>query len=214
MKRNGNNDTNILDNNSNYKLIDNISLLPSSYDKIEALEIINPPKIYESKNSIRSFFENLTKKSIYAYPSNTLNSLTFNWVYHVIKNRKKNQKVKLDSLTEISPTLKSKTLFNKIKPKWAGKYEFLFHNKKNQKCCPLFLTLIQSNLKQIVIILFLFGIFSIWDTFSVIIFKELLLLFKNNDISQIKPESRNWILKPLNLKQLVILMIINKISSI
>ena len=214
MKRNGNNDTNIIDNNSNYKLIDNISLLPSSYEKIEALEIINPPKIYESKNSIRSFFENLTKKSIYVYPTNTLNSLTFNWVYHVIKNRKKNQKLKLDSLSEISPKLKSKTLFNKIKPKWAGKYEFLSRNKKNQKCCPLFLTLVQSNLKQIVIILFLFGIFSIWDTFSVIIFKELLLLFKNNDISQIKPESRNWILKPLNLKQLVILMIINKISSI
>ena len=74
--------------------------------------------------------------------------------------------------------------------------------------------IIYSNLKEIIILLFLYGVLSIWDTFSVIIFQELLLLFKNINISQTEIENRNWILKSLNLKQLVILMIINKISSI
>ena len=211
---NNTNNYNSIENNSDYKLIDNISLLPSSYNKIEALEIINPPKINETKNMAKNFLSKLTKKSIYAYPTNILNRITFNWTYEVIKKRKKNQKLKLTSLSEISPSFQSKSLFNEIKPKWAGKYEFLSHSKKKQKCCPLFLTLIKSNLKQVIIILFLYGVLSIWDTFSVIIFKELLLLFKNNDVSQIEPEKRNWVLKSLNLKQLVILMIINKISYI
>ena len=215
MKENNQtNNCNITDTNSDYKLIDNVSLLPSSYNKIEALEIINPPTINESKNRTKNFFSKLTRKSIYAYPTNFLNRLTFRWTYQVIKEQKKSKKLKLNSLPEISPSLQSKNLFSKIKPKWAGKYQFLSQRKKKEKCCPLFLTLITSNLKQIIIILSLYGLLSTWETFSVLIFQELLLLFKYTDISQIKQENRNWILKILNLKQLVILMIFNKISSI
>ena len=51
------------------------------------------------------------------YPAGFFSSLTFNWLYKIIKNRTKDNPVKLSSLDEISPEMQSKQIFDEIKKK-------------------------------------------------------------------------------------------------
>ena len=210
---------NLTNENAGYKSsasIDIASLLIYPESKIEPLEIISPPDDSSAADS-KNTGENKNEK--YSYPSSFLSSITFNWVFDVVKNRSNDKPIKLSNLGNISPSLQSEKFFNQIQPIWDYKYfEISRNNLKNNvsvnhSFLPLFMTLIKSNFKKIIVILTLIFIYSIWDFFSVIIFKEIILLFGDEDSDEIE-DKRNLLLKHLTLKQLISLMIINKTSCI
>ena len=52
-----------------------------------------------------------TKSKNVVYPAGFFSSLTFNWLYKIIKNRTEDNPVKLSSLDEISPEVQSKHIY-------------------------------------------------------------------------------------------------------
>ena len=116
----------------------------------------------ESKIKFKKL-ENLDKDEIptekkIAFPAGFFSSLTFNWIYKIIKKRTEDNPVKLNSLDEISPEVQSKHIYEQIRLIWYGKY-----NKKVNKIkstgYPLFMTLLITNKKKIFISFFLFFAF-------------------------------------------------------
>ena len=88
------------------------------------------------------------------YPAGFFSSLTFNWLYKIIKNRTKDNPVKLSSLDKISPEVQSKHIFDEIKIKWYEKYNKKVKSKSTGY--PLFMTLLSTNKKKYLFILFYF----------------------------------------------------------
>ena len=67
----------------------------------------NSVKNFKKLKNIDSNEIPLKSKNI-AYPAGFLSSLTFNWLYEIIKNRTEDNPFKLSSLAEISPEVQSK----------------------------------------------------------------------------------------------------------
>ena len=198
--------------NSNIK-----SLIPSSYNKIESFDSINPPInsnsifMYSSISSNKKK-EKKSQKKI-SFPSNIFSMISFNWVYDLIKTIKKKNKLKYSYLGEVSENYKSKELLSEIKPKWYGKYyDMMLKDKKEKKktIYPLLMTLIMANLWKIIFALSLFLFMSGLDFVGVLIFEELLGRFKEN---QDKP-SRVLYLQKISLPKLVVSMILYKLVSL
>ena len=197
---------------------DTIALVPTSYNKIESLDIINPPinsnkkENYSSISSNKEKEKKLSKKEI-VYPSNIYSRISFNWVYDLIRNIKKNNKIKLSYLGEVSDNYKSKVILNEIKPKWYGKYYSMMmdnREEKNKTIYPLLMTLVMANLGKILFSLSIFLFMSALDFFGVLIFEELLGRFKENT----DKSSRVEILQNISLYKLVIYMILYKLISL
>ena len=140
------------------------------------------------------------------YPTNLFSTLSFSWIYNVIKNRKKERPLNLSSLGEISPSLKSKNFYNEIMINWYGKYNKKVQEKNNGY--PLFMTLLTTNKKRIIISLILFFIRFISDFFFVLSLKEIITRFNENN------RRHKTILYSLNLLQLILFMIINKLIGL
>ena len=98
--------------------------------------------------------EIIPKSKTIAYPAGFFSSLTFNWLYKIIKNRTKDNPVKLSSLDDISHEVQSKSLFDEIKVKWYEKYSKKVKSKSTGY--PLFMTLLSTNKKNIYCFYFIF----------------------------------------------------------
>ena len=150
--------------------------------------------------------EIIPKSKTIAYPSGFFSSLTFNWLYKIIKNRTKDNPVKLSSLDEISPEVQSKSIFDEIKIKWYEKY-----NKKvklKSTGYPLFMTLLSTNKKKIFISFILFFIRIVSELLNVLAFKEIITYFN------IQEKRQKTLLSNLRLHQLIIIMLINKLIGL
>ena len=195
-----------------------LSLIPSSYNKIESFDTITSPGKYNQNNHFSSISSNIKeKKSIsskkIAYPSNFLSMIFFNWVYDLIKTIKKKNKLKFSYLGEVSEDYKSKVMLNEIKPKWYGKYnKIMLKNIKEKKKSyyPLLMTLIMANLGKIIFSLTIFLIMSALDFTGVLIFEELLGRFKEKK----DKTSRVLFLQNIPLYKLVLYMISYKLLSL
>ena len=147
----------------------------------------------------------LESKNI-AYPANFFSSLTFNWIYKIIKNRTEDNPVKLSSLDEISPEVQSKQIYEEIRINWYGKYEKKAKSKSTGY--PLFMTLLITNKKKIIISFILFFIRFISELFNVLAFKEIITYFNINK------KRHKTLLLNFNLAQLIIIMLINKFTAL
>ena len=136
------------------------------------------------------------------YPANFFNSLSFSWLYDVIKNRTEDNPVSLSSLNEISPTVQSKHFFDEIMINWYGKYSKRVKAKSTGY--PLFLTLLSTNTRRIVVSLILFFIRFISEFFFVLSFKDIITRFNQNK------KRHKTILSSLSLIELIVFMLINK----
>ena len=174
-------ESNILNNQTNNKI------------KFKKLENIDTDEIpLKSKNIV--------------YPAGFFSSLTFNWLYKIIKNRTEDNPVKLSSLDEISPEVQSKHIYEQIMENWYGKY-----NKKvkaKSTGYPLFMTLLSTNKKKIFISFVLFFIRFISELFNVLAFKEIITYFNVNK------KRHKTLLINFNLQQLIIIMLINKLTAL
>ena len=150
--------------------------------------------------------EIIPKSKTIVYPAGFFSSLTFNWLYKIIKNRTKDNPVKLSSLDEISPEVQSKSIFDEIKIKWYEKY-----NKKvklKSTGYPLFMTLLSTNKKKIFISFILFFIRIVSELLNVLAFKEIITYFN------IQEKRQKTLLSNLRLHQLIIIMLINKLIGL
>ena len=174
-------ESNILNNQTNNKI------------KFKKLENIDKDEIpLKSKNIV--------------YPAGFFSSLTFNWLYKIIKNRTEDNPVKLSSLDEISSEVQSKHIYEQIMENWYGKY-----NKKvkaKSTGYPLFMTLLSTNKKKIFISFVLFFIRFISELFNVLAFKEIITYFNVNK------KRHKTLLINFNLQQLIIIMLINKLTAL
>ena len=174
-------ESNILNNQTNNKI------------KFKKLDNIDTDEIpLESKNIV--------------YPAGFFSSLTFNWLYKIIKNRTEDNPVKLSSLDEISHEVQSKHIYEQIMENWYGKY-----NKKvkaKSTGYPLFMTLLSTNKKKIFISFVLFFIRFISELFNVLAFKEIITYFNVNK------KRHKTLLINFNLQQLIIIMLINKLTAL
>ena len=150
----------------------------------------------------RSDKEDIDHKTKIVYPANFFNSLSFNWLYDVIKNRTEDNPVKLSSLNEISPTVQSKHFYDEIMINWYGKYNKKVKSKSTGY--PLFMTLLSTNTRRIFISLILFFIRFISEFFFVLSFKDIITRFNQNK------KRHKTILSSLSLIELIIFMLINK----
>jgi hypothetical protein len=195
---------------------DNVSLIPSSYNKIESFDEIISPNKEEQKMHYSSFSNKESKKSSsnkIAFPASIYSMVSFNWVKDIVKTTKKKHKMKYKYLGDVSEDYKSKEVLNEIKPRWYGKYNVIMHKniKENKRSIsPLVMTLITGNLRKIIFSLSIFFIMSILDYLGVLIFEELLGRFKEN---KNKP-SRVLFLQSVPLYKLVIYMILYKFFSL
>ena len=208
--------------------INDTSTNQSTSFEMESFEIENPLLINGNKRKESSDYyiinntkEYITKK--FAYPANILSTLSFNWVYDVIKKSKKNKNLQFSNLGEVSPNYKSEIIFKEIETKWYGKYYYLLTQLKEMKkrsIFPLFMTLIQANYWRIVFSMILYMAIGALDFIGVFMFKELLSHFKEKkefDINRTQNEDDEeeiTFLKSLSLNQLIILMILHKVVSL
>ena len=169
--------------------------------------------LQESKGKdkeVKIKFKKLSKKDIddekqstkIVYPANLYSSLSFNWLYDVIKNRTEDNPVKLSSLDEISPSVQSKHFFDEIMINWYEKYSKKVKAKSTGY--PLFMTLLSTNTRRIIISLILFFIRFISEFFFVLSFKDVITRFNHNK------KRHKTILSSFSLLQLIIFMLINK----
>ncbi len=198
-----------------YKDSNSISLIPSSYNKIESFDVISPPLGDNNKIQYSLISSNKQEKKKEAkkitYPSKFILMISFYWIYDLIKTIKKKNKLKFSYLGEVAENYQSEAILNEIKPKWYGKYNsILIKNKKEKKksIYPLLMTLIMANLSKIIFSLSLFLIMSGLDFLGVFIFEELLGRFKEKNTSRL-----NY-LKELSLSTLVFYMIVYKFLSL
>ena len=208
--------------------INDTSTNQSTSFEMESFEIENPLLINGNKRKESSdyFIINNTKEYItkkFTYPANILSTLSFNWVYDVIKKSKKNKNLQFSNLGEVSPNYKSEIIFKEIETKWYGKYYYLLTQLKEMKkrsIFPLFMTLIQANYWRIVFSIILYMAIGALDFIGVFMFKELLSHFKDKkefDINRTQNEDDEeeiTFLKSLSLNQLIILMILHKVVSL
>ena len=141
-------------------------------------------------------------KTKIVYPANFFNSLSFNWLYDVIKNRTEDNPVKLSSLNEISPTVQSKHFYDEIMINWYGKYNKKVKSKSTGY--PLFMTLLSTNSRRIIISLILFFIRFISEFFFVLSFKDIITRFNQSK------KRHKTILSSLSLLELIFFMLLNK----
>ena len=194
-----------------------ISLIPSSYNKIESFDAIKSPIKEEQKKHYSSISSNKESKKSpskkIAFPASIYSMISFSWVNDIVKTTKKKHKMKYAYLGDVSEDYKSKEVLNEIKTKWYGKYNAMMHNnvRENKRSIyPLVMTLITANLGKILFSLSIFFIMSILDYLGVLIFEELLGRFKAN---QNKP-SRVSFLQTVPLYKLVIYMILYKFFAL
>ena len=194
-----------------------LSLLPSSYNKIESFDVISPPLNQNLQSQYSSISSNKKEKKVspkkITFPSNLYTMISFNWVYELIKTIKKKNKLKYSYLGEVSENYKSEAILNEIKPKWYGKYhDMLLNNIKNKKksIYPILMTLVMANLSKIIFTLSLFLFMSGLDFSGVFIFEELLGRFKEKK----EDTSRLPFLHDISLPKLVFLMILYKFMSL
>ena len=140
------------------------------------------------------------------YPTNIYLSLSFNWLFGVIKGRTENNPIKLSVLGEISPKLQSQNFFNEIMTKWYKNYSFKIKEKINGY--PLFMTLLSTNFKRIIISLILFFIKFISEFFFVLALKEIITRYNPSK------KRHKTILYSFNLLQIIVFMLINKLISL
>ena len=195
-----------------------ISLIPSSYKKIESEEIITPSpyqqinlnSIYSSEKKNNDDNNNEKK---YDYPSDFFSLISFNWVYNTIKLIKKRHKAKFSYLGNVSEKYKSKEILSEIKPIWYGKYSNVVQKnlkENNKSVYPLLMTLVKANLWRIIFSLSMFFLMSALDFFGVLIFQELLGRFKEN-----QDDNSRWLfLENKSLYKLVFFMIIYKLLAL
>ena len=180
--------------------------------KANILSLLNDKKVKEKpikipfkKIETQDKEEALSKSKI-VYPTNLYSSLSFNWLYNVIKKRTEENPVKLSSLEEISPEVQSKHFFDEIMTQWYGKY-----NKKVKTKItgyPLFLTLLSTNTRRIVISLILFFIRFISEFFFVLAFKDIITRFNHNK------KRHKTILSGFSLMGLIVFMLVNKSAAL
>ena len=151
--------------------------------------------------------EDPPKNTKVVYPTNLYSSLSFNWLYDVIKNRTEDKPVKINSLGEISPSIQSKHFFDEIMIQWN---ENKNHKKSKSKKdgFSLFVTLLKTNKERLIISLILFLVKSISEFFCVLTFKEILMRYKDSQ------KLHKTILNSFTLFQLVIFMLVNKCASL
>ena len=207
--------------NDNNEDQNEISLIPSTYNKIESFDIINPPRKINSKTDYTPISSNIKEdeeeinipSDNINFPSNLLSMLFFNWVYDLIKTIKKKNKLKFSYLGDVTEQYKSKAILNEIKPKWYGKYNKMMLNNikiKKKSIYPLLMTLFMSNMSRILFSLTIFFIMSALDFTGVLIFEELLGRFKE----QKDETSRVSYLHNISLFKLVLYMISYKFLSL
>ena len=217
-----NKDENNIDTNSNSL---NFSSTNQSSIEMESFEIENPllTNTYQRKESSEnlSFKPNDFIKKI-SFPANIFSTLSFSWVYDVIKKSKKNKDLKFTYLGDVSSNFKSEKIYKEIESKWYGKYYYLLMKLKQMKkrsIYPLLMTLISANYWRIIFSLLLYMIIGALDFIGVFMFKELLSNFKENKdtddkIKEDPDETGITFLKSFSLNQLIILMIIYKMVSL
>ena len=162
--------------------------------------------INNEQNNINKSNNETQKNAEIVYPTNLYSSLSFNWLYPVIKNRTEDNPVKLNSLGDISPSIQSKFFFNEIMNEWYGKTQKKLKIKKNGYS--LFITLLTTNKKRLIISLILFFIKSFSEFFCVLSFKEILMRYKDTQ------KLHKTILNSFTLFQLIIFMLVNKCASL
>ena len=182
----------INENNSN-----NINVIETTDDN-NLIEIYNDLK--------KEIYDEPEKNSEIVYPANFYSSLSFNWLYDVIKNRTEDKPVKLNSLGEISPKIQSKNFFNEIMEQWNEKKQKKLKAKKDGYS--LFMTLLATNKDRLIISLILFFVKSISEFFCVLTFKEILMRYKDSQ------KLHKTILNSFSLFQLIIFMLVNKSASL
>ena len=170
------------------------------------IQNINSNKIFQDKSIMKNYEENNKFPSKIVYPTNFYFSLSFNWLYNVIKERTENNPIKLSSLGEISPKLQSKNFYNEIMKKWYGNYNLKEKEKINGY--PLFMTLLSTNYKRIIISLILFFIKFTTEFFFVLSLKEIMTRFNTSK------KRHKTILYSFDLLQIIIFMLINKLISL
>ena len=196
-----------------------ISLIPSSYQKIETDEIISPYQYQQISQKLTISSEKNedndkdNSEQKYVFPTSFLSLITFNWVYNTISLIKKHYKAKFNFLGEISEEYKSAKILKKIKPIWYGKYSHIMNKnlKENKKSVyPLFMTLTMANIWIVIFSLLMFLSLSLFDFLGVVLYQEILGRFKEN-----QEKNSNWFfLKNMSLYELVFLMIVNKLLSL
>ena len=182
-------------NSINLKIKKKVSILPINSDKENSIKIPfkKLPKIDKDEEKSQGKI---------VYPANLYSSLSFNWLYGVIKKRTEDNPVKLSSLDEISPSVQSKHFFEEIMINWYGRCNKRVKAKSTGY--PLFLTLLYTNLRRIIISLILFFIRFISEFFFVLSFKEVISRYNQNK------KRHKTILSSFSLLQLIIFMLINK----
>ena len=194
----------------NEGLINNDSSLDLKI-KDKAVDILSIPIDNPKEKSVKVKFHKLSKnddrdevktQQKVVYPASLYSSLSFNWLYDVIKKRTEDNPVKLSSLDEISSTVQSKHFYDEIMINWYGKY--CKRVKAKSTGYPLFLTLLSTNTRRICISLILFFIRFITEFFFVLSFKDVITRFNQNK------KRHKTILSSFSLLQLIIFMLINK----
>ena len=182
-------------NSINLKIKKKVSILPINSNKENSIKIPfkKLPKIDKDEEKSQGKI---------VYPANLYSSLSFNWLYGVIKKRTEDNPVKLSSLDEISPSVQSKHFFEEIMINWYGRCNKRVKAKSTGY--PLFLTLLYTNLRRIIISLILFFIRFISEFFFVLSFKEVISRYNQNK------KRHKTILSSFSLLQLIIFMLINK----
>ena len=176
-------------------------------DKIIDMEnegnIVSIPDEMNNKNKKNNNY--LEKNSEIVYPSNLYSSLSFNWLYDVIKKRTENNPVTLQSLGQISQSIQSNYFFKEIMEHW---YEIKKQLKTKKNGHLLFKTLFLANKNRLIISLILFFVKSISEFFCVLSFKEILMRYKDNH------KYHKTILNSFSLFYLIIFMLVNKCVSL
>ena len=195
-----------------------ISLIPSSYSKIETYDRTNPDINEKNQSQYSSISPNIKEEKKISsknlvFPSNFFSMISFNWVYDLVKLIKKKNKLKFSYIGEVSEDYKSKAILNEIKPKWYEKYkDMMLQNIKENKrtIYPLLMTLIMSNIGRISFSLLIFFITSALDFIGIFVFEELLGRFKESNDNK----SRMIYLQNISLTKLVLYMILYKFTSL
>ena len=148
-------------------------------NNINEIETTDDNNLIEIYNDLKKeIYDEPEKNSEIVYPANFYSSLSFNWLYDVIKNRTEDKPVKLNSLGEISPKIQSKNFFNEIMEQWNEKKQKKLKAKKDGYS--LFMTLLATNKDRLIISLILFFVKSISEFFCVLTFKEILMRYKDS----------------------------------
>ena len=213
-------------NHINIENDNNISTNKTSSYEMDSFEIENPLLLddYGKKESSDNVnCKNNVSKKI-AYPPNACQTLSFSWVYDIVKKSKKNKHLEFSYLGEVSSNYKSEKIFQEIETKWYGKYYFLLKKLKEMKkrsIYPLFMTLITANYWRIIFSLILYMAIGILDFIGVFMFRALLSNFKDNKDTEVTKSKEDEIdvigmhfLKNLSLTQIIILMILYKIVTL